>query len=71
MNISMWVRLAVAAAVWLVLAACTNVTSPPPEEPAPDPEEGSRGSGGGGTGRAAKRCWWEGTSMWRMQPATC
>ena len=39
MNRSMWVRLAVAAAVWLVLAACTNVTSPPPEEPAPDPEE--------------------------------
>ena len=39
MNRSMWVRLAVAVAVWLVLAACTNVTSPPPEEPAPEPKE--------------------------------
>ena len=39
MNGSMWVRLAMAAAVWLVLAVCTNVTSPPPEELAPDPEE--------------------------------
>ena len=38
-----WVRLAVAVAtVWLVLAGCTNVTSPPPEAPEPerpDPEE--------------------------------
>ena len=39
MNRSLCARLAVAVAVWLVLAACTNVTSPPPEAPAPDPEE--------------------------------
>ena len=48
MNRSMWAR---AAAVWLVLAACTNVTSPPPGRAGAGPRRGSRCSGGGGTGR--------------------
>ncbi len=35
----MWVRLAVMAAAWLGMAACTNATS------APDPEEAAAGRG--------------------------
>ena len=34
-----------------VLAACTNVTSPPPGRAGAGPRRGSRCSGGGGTGR--------------------
>ena len=52
MNRSMWAR---AAAVWLVLAACTNVTSPPPGRAGAGPRRGSRCSGGGGSGASWRR----------------